>query len=108
MGVSEKISEKTKLKIAHKKKMTKMKPKAVIKVNSPQGKQMLRQIAKTGVVPFGKSSSSTPSSSVKIASVSSAASTSSFDEDDDGLMCPTCMSSFWYPTQTHEHMKKVH
>jgi len=104
--VSEKITQKTKMKIAQKKKMAKMKPKAVIKVNSAQGKQMLKTIAKTGKVPKSLSSSSTSSTTSVFSS------SSGFGDDDeeeeDNLNCPTCFSAFWYPSQTFEHMKSVH
>merc|ERR1712179_903132 len=110
--VSEKISQKTKLKILHKKRMQSMKPKAVIKVNSPQGKQMLKTISKTGKVPHNMSSSASPSSSKTFSKTSSKSpvSESSIDkeDDDDGLSCPTCFSAFWYPSQTYEHMTSVH
>lgn len=95
--VSEKITQKTKMKIAQKKKMAKMKPKAVIKVNSAQGKQMLKTIAKTGKVPKSLSSSSTSSTTSVFSS------SSGFGDDDeeeeDNLNCPTCFSAFWYPSQ---------
>merc|ERR1712240_407385 len=111
--VSEKISHKTKLKILHRKKMQSMKPKAVIRVNSSQGKQMLKTISKTGKVPSSFSSSSASSSSTKIFSKTSSkspVSESSLDkeDEDDGLSCPTCFSAFWYPSQTYEHMSSVH
>lgn len=108
--VSEKISEKTKLKLLRRKKLQNMKPKAVIKVNSPQGKQMLKTIAKTGKVPFNISSSSSTSSASKTTSklVESSFGNDDDEDDDDGLSCPTCFSSFWYPSQTFEHMKSVH
>jgi len=104
--VSEKITQKTKMKIAQKKKLAKMKPKAVIKVNSAQGKQMLKTIAKTGKVPKNLSSSST-SSTTSIFSSSSGFGDDD-EEEDDNLNCPTCFSAFWYPSQTFEHMKSVH
>jgi len=111
--VSEKISHKTKLKILHRKKMQSMKPKAVIRVNSSQGKQMLKTISKTGKIPSSLSSSSASSSSSKIFSKTSSkspVSESSLDkeDEDDGLSCPTCFSAFWYPSQTYEHMSSVH
>merc|ERR1712051_128339 len=105
--VSEKITQKTKMKIAQKKKMAKMKPKAVIKVNSAQGKQMLKTIAKTGKVPKSLSSSSTSSSTTSIFSSSSGFGDDD-EEEEDNLNCPTCFSAFWYPSQTFEHMKSVH
>ena len=94
--VSEKISQKTKLKILQKKKMQSMRPKAIIKVNSAQGKQMLKTIKTSGKVPASLSSSSASSSSKTF---SSSASFGADDDDDDGLSCPTCFSAFWYPTQ---------
>jgi len=107
--VSEKISQKTKLKLLHKKKMQNMKPKAVIKVNSAQGKQMLKTIVKTGKVPFNLSSSSSSRTFSKSSSSTSVAdSFAGEDEEDDCLSCPTCFSAFWYPTQTYEHMSSVH
>lgn len=109
--VSEKISQKTKLKLLHKKKMQNMKPKAVIKVNSAQGKQMLKTIVKTGKVPFSLSSSESSSRAFSKSSSSTSANDSCFggdDEEDDGLTCPSCFSAFWYPTQTYEHMSSVH
>ena len=100
--VSEKITQKTKMKIAQKKKMAKMKPKAVIKVNSAQGKQMLKTIAKTGKVPKSLSSSSASSSTTSVFS-----SSSGFGDDDaeeeDNLNCPTCFSAFWYPSQVERN-----
>ena len=96
--VSEKITQKTKMKIAQKKKMAKMKPKAVIKVNSAQGKQMLKTIAKTGKVPKSLSSSSTSSSTTSIFSSSSGFGDDD-EEEEDNLNCPTCFSAFWYPSQ---------
>jgi hypothetical protein len=94
--VSESISKKTKLKIQQKKKkMQNMKPKAVIKVNSAQGKMMLKTIVKTGKVPSSLSSKSATSSTP-------CSSTSGFgdeDDDDDRLTCPACFSAFWYPSQ---------
>jgi len=105
--VSEKITPKTKMKIAQKKKLAKMKPKAVIKVNSAQGKQMLKTIAKTGKVPKSLSTSSA-SSSTSIFSSSSGFGDDDEEEEEDNLNCPTCFSAFWYPSQTFEHMKSVH
>ena len=95
--VSEKITQKTKMKIAQKKKMSKMKPKAVIKVNSAQGKQMLKTIAKTGKVP--KSLSASSSSSTTSVFSSSSGFGDDDEEEDDNLNCPTCFSAFWYPSQ---------
>merc|ERR1712013_810279 len=92
--VSEKITPKTK-----------MKTKAVIKVNSAQGKQMLKTIAKTGKVPKSLSTSSASSS---IFSSSSGFGDDDEEEEEDNLNCPTCFSAFWYPSQTFEHMKSVH
>ena len=100
--VSEKITQKTKMKIAQKKKMAKMKPKAVIKVNSAQGKQMLKTIAKTGKVPKSLSSSSTSSSTTSIFSSSSGFGDDD-EEEEDNLNCPTCFSAFWYPSQVGIH-----
>lgn len=75
-------------------------PKTIIKVNSPQGKQLLRKIVSSGSVP-----SSVSKSPVKKPAVSK----SKFDEDDDeNLTCPVCLSSFWYPNQTLEHLKSAH
>merc|ERR1712013_346272 len=113
--VSEKINPKTKMKIAQKKKLAKMKPKAVIKVNSAQGRQMLKTIAKTGKVPKSLSTSSA-SSSTSIFSSSSGFGDDEEEEEEDNLNCPTCFSAFWYPSQclwqcfpqTFEHMKSVH
>ena len=96
--VSEKITPKTKMKIAQKKKLAKMKPKAVIKVNSAQGKQMLKTIAKTGKVPKSLSTSSA-SSSTSIFSSSSGFGDDDEEEEEDNLNCPTCFSAFWYPSQ---------
>ena len=96
--VSEKITPKTKMKIAQKKKMAKMKPNAVIKVNSAQGKQMLKTIAKTGKVPKSLSSPSTMSSTTSIFSSSSGFGDDD-EEEEDNLNCPTCFSAFWYPSQ---------
>ena len=100
--VSEKITQKTKMKIAQKKKMAKMKPKAVIKVNSAQGKQMLKTIAKTGKVPKSLSSSST-SSTTSVFSSSSGFGDDDEEEEEDNLNCPTCFSAFWYPSQVGKH-----
>ena len=72
-------------------------PKTVIKVNSAQGKNLIRKIVATGSVP-------------KQAMKSPVKKPSRPDDDDDdvNLTCPVCLSSFWYPNQTHEHMKNVH
>ena len=96
--VSEKISQKTKIKIAQRKKMQNMKPKAVIKVNSAQGKQMLQKIKTSGRVPSSLVGASTSSSKTFSASSSSFGGD---EEEDDNLTCPTCFSAFWYPTQVY-------
>lgn len=72
-------------------------PKTVIKVNSPQGKQLLRKIVATGSVP----SSVVKSPAKKFTRLDD-------DEEEKGLTCPICFSSFWYPNQTEEHMKTAH
>ena len=72
-------------------------PKTVIKVNSPQGKQLLRKIVATGSVP----SSAVKSPAKKFTRLDD-------DEEEKGLTCPICFSSFWYPNQTEEHMKTAH
>lgn len=73
-------------------------PKTVIKVNSPQGKQLLRKIVATGSVPSSVVKSSPPKKFSRLDD----------DEDEKGLTCPVCFSSFWYPNQTEEHMKTAH
>ena len=72
-------------------------PKTVIKVNSPQGKQLLRKIVATGSVP----SSVVKTPPKKFSRLDD-------DEEEKGLTCPVCFSSFWYPNQTEEHMKTAH
>merc|ERR1712045_657749 len=69
-------------------------PKTVIKVNSAQGKNLIRKIVATGSVPKQ--------------AMKSRAKKSSREDEDTNLTCPVCLSSFWYPNQTHEHMKNVH
>ncbi len=73
-------------------------PKTVIKVNSPQGKQLLRKIVATGSVP----------SSVVKTPPKKLFSRPDDDDEEKGLTCPICFSSFWYPNQTEEHMKTAH
>lgn len=95
--LEEKITPKTKQKILQRKKMLAkgIVGKTVIRVNSNQGKQMLKKIASTGVVP-------TPTSSTNNSKFKDD------DEEDIQLTCPVCLSCYWYPNQTHEHMKSVH
>ena len=101
--IEEKITPKTKMRLLHKKKILAAKgsaggAKTVIRVNSAQGKQLLRKIASTGSVP--KSASMVSSSAV---------SKDDDDSDDDyQLTCSICLSSFWYANQTYDHMKSVH
>ena len=71
----------------------------MIRVNSDKGKQLLRKIVATGSV---------PSQSAKIKSKSAYKYQKGDDSDEDLLSCSICMSSFWYPNQTFEHMKSVH
>jgi len=104
--VSEKISQKTKLKIAQKKKVASTKPKAVIKVNSAQGKQMLKNIVKTGKVPASMAKTSTSKTSAPLQT--SETSFGDEEDEDEHLTCPTCFSAFWYPSQTYGHMTSVH
>ena len=72
-------------------------PKTVIKVNSAQGKNLIRKIVATGSVPKQAMKSPVKKSSRQ-----------DDDDDDVNLTCPVCLSSFWYPNQNHEHMKNVH
>lgn len=92
--LEEKITPKTKQKILQRKKMLAKgggAVKTIIRVNSSQGKQMLKKIAESGLV----ASSVTPVAKDE-------------DEEDIQLTCPVCLSCFWYPNQTHEHMRSVH
>lgn len=93
--LEEKITPKTKQKILQRKKLLAKggSVKTVIRVNSSQGKQMLKKIAASGLV----SSAMNPFSASNME-----------DEEDEQLTCPVCLSSFWYPNQTSEHMKSVH
>jgi len=99
--IEEKITPKTKMRLMHKKKIMAKGgggAKTVIRVNSAQGKQLLRKIASTGAVP--KSAIAVPTSSAK-----------KYDDDSDDdsqLTCSICLSSFWYANQTYEHMKSAH
>jgi len=99
--LEEKITPKTKMRLLHKKKIIAKGgggAKTVIRVNSAQGKQLLRKIASTGSVP--KSASMVTKPAVK---------KDDDDSDDDSqLTCSICMSSFWYANQTYEHMKSAH
>ena len=112
--VEEKITDKARRRAIHRKRLIEQKkkqlaqqramamkkggPKTVIKVNSVQGKQLLRKIASSGTI---------PSSVVKTGAKKTTL--SKFDDDDEeNLTCPVCMSSFWYPNQTLEHLKTVH
>ena len=110
--VEEKITDKTRRRAEHRKKVIMQRkkqimqqrmaarnagPKTVIKVNSVQGKQLLRKIVATGSV---------PSSVVK--PPPKKFSRAEDDEEEAGLTCPVCFSSFWYPNQTEEHMKTAH
>ena len=110
--VEEKITDKTRRRAEHRKKVIMQRkkqimqqrmaarnagPKTVIKVNSVQGKQLLRKIVATGSV---------PSSVVK--PPPKKFSRADDDEEEAGLTCPVCFSSFWYPNQTEEHMKTAH
>ena len=72
--------------------------KTVIRVNSAQGKQLLRKIASTGSVPKSATVLTKP-----------AAKKDDDDSDDDSqLTCSICLYSFWYANQTYEHMKSAH
>ena len=109
--VEEKITEKARRRAEHRKKLIAQKkrqlamqreaaragPKTVIKVNSAQGKNLIRKIVATGSVPKQAMKSPVKKSSRQ-----------DDDDDDVNLTCPVCLSSFWYPNQTHEHMKNVH
>eukprot|EP00092_Neocalanus_flemingeri_P010384 GFUD01011192.1.p1 GENE.GFUD01011192.1~~GFUD01011192.1.p1 ORF type:complete len:641 (+),score=221.43 GFUD01011192.1:47-1969(+) len=98
--IEEKITPKTKMRLMHKKKMMAKEggAKTVIRVNSAQGKQLLRKIVSTGAVP--KSASAVTKPTIK---------KDADDSDDDSqLTCSICLSSFWYANQTFEHMKKAH
>jgi len=104
--LDEKITEKAKLRAEHRKKLIAQRraqklaaSKTVIRVNSDKGKQLLRKIVATGSV---------PSQSAKIKSKSAYKYQKGDDSDEDLLSCSICMSSFWYPNQTFEHMKSVH
>ena len=111
--VEEKITDKAKRRAEHRKKLIMQKkkqiaqqralaaknagPKTVIKVNSAQGKDLLRKIVATGSVPKTAVKQSPPKKFQM-----------DEDEDEGSLTCPVCMSSFWYPNQTLEHMKTAH
>merc|ERR1719481_2213617 len=69
--------------------------KTVIRVNSSAGKQALRKIAESrGKVLQEKRKSNNGCS----------------DEEDEDiqLTCPVCLACYWFPAQTHEHMRSVH
>ena len=109
--VEEKITDKARRRAEHRKRLIAQKrrqlalqreaakagPKTVIKVNSAQGKNLIRKIVATGSVPKQAMKAQTKKSF-------------RLDDDDEdaNLTCPVCLSSFWYPNQTHEHMKNVH
>merc|ERR1719430_874115 len=96
--IEEKITPKTKMRLLHKKKILAKGggAKTVIRVNSAQGKQLLRKIASTGSVPKSAVTTSV---------------TKKFDDDSDDdsqLTCSICLSSFWYANQTFDHMESAH
>ena len=98
--IEEKITPKTKMRLMHKKKIMAKGggAKTVIRVNSAQGKQLLRKIASTGSVP--KSANAVTKPTIK---------KDDDDSDDDSqLTCSICLSSFWYANQTYDHMRTAH
>jgi len=98
--IEEKITPKTKMRLLHKKKILAKGggAKTVIRVNSAQGKQLLRKIATTGAVP--KAANSVTKPTIKKDEEDS--------DDDSQLTCSICLSSFWYANQTYDHMKTAH
>jgi len=108
--VEEKITDKARRRAEHRKRLIAQKkkqlaqqraiaaknagPKTVIKVNSPQGKLLLKKIAASGTVPSALTKGS--SKPVK-----------KFDDDDgEDLTCPHCLSTYWYPNQKEECVQK--
>jgi len=105
--VEEKITDKARRRAEHRKRLIAQKkkqlaqqralaaknagPKTVIKVNSPQGKLLLKKIAASGSVPSALTKGSSKP-------------TKKFDDEDDeaSLTCPVCLSTYWYPNQKDE------